>query len=113
MPHAAFTVATPADAHGCQTSRQPQARPGAPLRRPRPRQLPPPRPGGGITAAEDRAPRHTVAASLARWRAAIAEARAGLGASHAAGLRAPPTAGRKGHRRPARPLHSNNSELIP
>ena len=32
-------------------------------------------PGDGITAAEDRAMRHAVAAPLARWRAAVAEAR--------------------------------------
>jgi hypothetical protein len=41
-----------------------------------PELLPPPRPNGGITAAQDRAMRHSVAASLAPWRAAIAEARA-------------------------------------
>jgi hypothetical protein len=40
-----------------------------------PEPMPPPRPRGGITAAEDRAMRHAVAASLAPWRAAIAEAR--------------------------------------
>ena len=48
--------------------------------------MPPLRPRGGITAAEDRAMRHPVAASLAPWRAAVAEAHS---AAHAAGLRAP------------------------
>jgi len=41
-----------------------------------PKLMPPPRPRGGITAAKDRTTRHTVAASLAPWRAAIAEVRA-------------------------------------
>jgi hypothetical protein len=49
-----------------------------------PELLPPPRPNGGITAAQDRAMRHAVAASLAPWRAAIAEARAAHRAARAA-----------------------------
>ncbi len=44
----------------------------------------PPRPIGGITAAEDRDLRHAVAASLAPWRAAIAEARAAARAAREA-----------------------------
>src|SRR5580658_8857381 len=40
-----------------------------------PELMPPPLPIGGITAAQDRAMRHAVAAALAPWRAAIAEAR--------------------------------------
>jgi len=44
---------------------------------------PPPRPIGGITAAEDRDLRHAAAASLAPWRAAIAGARAAQRAARA------------------------------
>jgi hypothetical protein len=49
-----------------------------------PELMPPPRPSGGITAAEDRAMRHAAAASLAPWCGAIAEARAAHRAAAAA-----------------------------
>jgi hypothetical protein len=70
--------------------------------------MPPPRPIGGITAAEDRALRHTVAASLAPWRAAIAEARAVARAARAAARgrsasRAEPHTPVQPRRRPAPP----------
>jgi hypothetical protein len=57
-----------------------------------PELLPPPRPNGGITAAQDRAMRHAVAASLAPWRAAIAQARATHLAARAAARAAQPHA---------------------
>jgi hypothetical protein len=55
-----------------------------------PELMPPPRPNGGITAAEDRAMRHAAAASLAPWRAAIAEARTAYRADRAAAVAARP-----------------------
>jgi hypothetical protein len=69
-----------------------------------PELLPPPRPTDGITAAEDRAMRHAVAASLSPWRAAVAEARAAHRAARAAraAVARPPTAQTK-QNAPARP----------
>jgi hypothetical protein len=55
-----------------------------------PELMPPPRPNGGITAAENRAMRHAAAASLAPWRAAIAEARTAYRADRAAAVAARP-----------------------
>jgi hypothetical protein len=70
-----------------------------------PELMPPPRPGGGITASEDRAMRHAFAASLAPWRAAIAEARAAHRAARAAAAAARPAAARAKPDAPARPRH--------
>jgi hypothetical protein len=52
--------------------------------------MPPLRPGDGITAAEDRAMRHAVAASFAPWRAAVAEARCAAYTNASSGPPAPP-----------------------
>jgi len=52
--------------------------------------MPPPHPEGGITAAEDRAVRPAVAASLAPWRAAVAEARRAAHTNASSGPPAPP-----------------------
>ena len=80
-----------------------------------PELLPPPRPNGGITAAQDRAMRHAVAASLAPWRAAIAEARAAhravrdAAAARAATAQIKPNAPARPRRRrapPASPLET-------
>src|SRR5208283_3065047 len=50
-----------------------------------PELMPPPLPtGGGITAAQDRVRRHAVAAALAPWKRAIADARAAERAARAA-----------------------------
>src|SRR5580700_2169167 len=94
MPHAAFIAAAPADPtafHPPPTAAKRRGNPNLALDRYQthlppafaahlcgqpPELTPPPRPRDGITAAEDRAMRHSVAASLAPWHAAIAEARA-------------------------------------
>ena len=60
----------------------------------------PPCPNGGITAAEDRDLRHAATATLAPWRAAIAEARA---AHRVAAATARPATARTKPNAPARP----------
>ena len=78
-----------------------------------PELMPPPRPNGGITAAEDRTMRHAVAASLAPWHAAIAEARAARRAARIAArsiqraARAPAADGQ------TRTTHTNTSSSPP
>ena len=57
-----------------------------------PELMPPPRPTGGITAAQDRVRRHAVAAALAPWKRAIAAARAAERAARAAARLAKPHA---------------------
>jgi hypothetical protein len=57
-----------------------------------PELMPPPRPTGGITAEQDRVRRRAVAAALAPWKRAIADARAAERAARAAARLAKPHA---------------------